>query len=223
MQTTRTPERTLQDEYRRRFEALAAYRKKAWKVLCGSFFSRIIPKHSVLLDLGCGWGEFINQIDVAKKYAMDLNPDVRTRLSPEVEFLHQDCAEPWPLVDGSLDVVFSSNFLEHLPSKQHIEATLAFAHRALKPGGQIILVGPNVRYLPGTYWDFWDHHVAISDRSLAEMLSLTGFQVVKQVERFLPYTMSDGKQPPIALVEAYLRAPVLWRVFGKQFLVIGQR
>lgn len=219
----KSTELTLQDEYRRRFESAAAYRKRVWKVLCGSFFSRIIAPESTLLDVGCGWGEFINQIDVRKKYAMDLNPDARARLDANVEFLHQDCSQAWPLADASLDVVFSSNFLEHLPNKQSIEATLAEAHRSLKPGGQIVLLGPNIRYLPGTYWDFWDHHVAISDRSLAEMLALTGFEVTRQVDRFLPYTMSDGREPPLAFVEVYIRAPWLWRVFGKQFLVIGRR
>jgi SAM-dependent methyltransferase len=216
-------EQTLQDEYRRRFAAGAPYRKKVWQILCNQFFARLIPRESTLLDVGCGWGEFINQIDVAKKYAMDLNPDARERLAGDVEFLHQDCSKPWPLPANSLDVVFSSNFLEHLPSKSHIEATLAEAHRTLKPHGKIVLLGPNIRFLPGTYWDFWDHHVAISDRSLAEMLALTGFRVTQRLDRFLPYTMSEGRQPPLAFVRAYLRVPLLWPVFGKQFLVIGER
>jgi SAM-dependent methyltransferase len=223
MEALKSPEQTLQDEYRRRFESGAAYRKRVWQVLCRQFFSQLIPANSNLLDVGCGWGEFINQIEAKRKYAMDLNPDARARLSGDVTFLHQDCSRPWPLEDGSLDVVFSSNFLEHLPSKQHIDATLAEAHRALRPGGQIILLGPNIRYLPGTYWDFWDHHVAISDHSIAETLSLTGFRIEKKVDRFLPYTMSDGKEPPLAFVRAYLHLPLLWRFFGKQFLVIGRR
>jgi SAM-dependent methyltransferase len=223
MNAGRTLEQTLQEEYRARFQAGAAYRMKVWKILCESYFSQLVPRSSRLLDVGCGWGEFINQIDVAEKLAMDLNPDAKAHLASDVRFLHQDCSKQWPLETGSLDVVFSSNFLEHLPDKAHIEATLAEAHRTLKPGGQIILLGPNIRFLPGTYWDFWDHHVAISDRSIAEMLALTGFKVVTQVDKFLPYTMSGGREPPLLFVQAYLRAPLLWRLFGKQFLVVGKR
>ncbi|HEX2730887.1 MAG TPA: class I SAM-dependent methyltransferase [Polyangiaceae bacterium] len=216
-------ESTLQDEYRRRFDAAATYRDKVWQILCADFFARFVYPEHCILDLGCGWGEFSNNIKAAKKYAMDLNPDARRHLGPDVEFLQQDCSNPWPLPGGSLDVVFSSNFLEHLPDKSAITATLRHAHSALKPGGTIALLGPNVRFVPGDYWDFWDHHVPLSERSIAEALELTGFEVVQKLDRFLPYTMSDGRRAPLVLVKAYLRMPWAWRYFGKQFLVIAKK
>ena len=52
---------------------------------------------AMVLDLGCGWGEFINQIDARSKYGMDLNPDTREFLSDDVTFLHQDCSREWVL------------------------------------------------------------------------------------------------------------------------------
>ena len=216
-------EATLQEEYRRRFAAGAAYRDKVWRALCRGYFSRLVPPTSTLLDLGCGWGEFSNNIVATKKYAMDLNPDARARLAADVEFLPQDCSEPWQLPPESLDIVFSSNFIEHLPDKQRVAQTLAQAHRALKPGGALILLGPNIRFVPGEYWDFWDHYVPLSDRSVAEVLRLTGFEVETQIDRFLPYTMSAGREAPVALVSAYLRMPWAWRFFGKQFLVVGRK
>ena len=218
-----SPEQTLQAEYRRRFESAAEYRQRVWKVLCRDYFSKIVKPDSTLLDVGCGWGEFVNHVEARKKYAMDLNPDARGRLASDVSFLHQDCSQPWPLEPGSLDVVFSSNFLEHLPSKSAIEQTLVEAHRTLKVGGKIVLLGPNIRYVPNDYWDFWDHHIAMSDRSVAEILGLTGFEIEQQVARFLPYTMSGTRNPPLALLSAYLRMPAIWPLFGKQFLVVGER
>lgn len=219
----RSVEATLQEEYQRRFGPGAAYRDEVWRVLCRGYFSKLVPPASALLDLGCGWGEFSNNIIAAKKYAMDLNPDARERLGTDVEFLHQDCSQPWNLPAQSLDVVFSSNFIEHLPDKQRVAQTLTQAHQALKPGGAIILLGPNIRFVPGEYWDFWDHYIPLSDRSVAEVLRLVGFDVEVQLERFLPYTMSAGREAPLALVSAYLRMPWVWRFFGKQFLVVGRK
>lgn len=213
----------LEREYRRRFQDVAEYRRQVWSVLCDNYFSSLVPHQSTVLDVGCGWGEFINQIDAATKYAMDLNSDAGERLDPGVHFLHQDCSESWPLETDSLDIVFSSNFIEHLHSKAEVERLLQEAHRTLKPGGKVVLLGPNVRYLPGAYWDFWDHHLAISDASLVEVLELSGFQIVKRVPRFLPYTMSSGRQAPLQLVYAYLKLPFLWPLLGKQFLVVGEK
>jgi SAM-dependent methyltransferase len=213
----------LEREYRRRFQDLADYRRKVWAVLCQDYFSSFVEPHSTVLDVGCGWGEFINQIDAAKKYAIDLNPDTRTHLGSEVQFFHQDCSTCWPLEDESLDVVFSSNFIEHLHAKSQVESLIQEAFRTLKPGGKFVLLGPNIRYLPGAYWDFWDHRLAISDASLVEVLELSGFRILKRLARFLPYTMSGGRQAPIGLLRAYLKLPIFWPLLGKQFLVVGQK
>lgn len=212
----------LKEQYRQRFNPAADYRNALWSVLCEDFFQRYIPANATLLDLGCGWGEFSNNIRAGKKYAMDMNPDAATHLDDAVELLQQDCSEPWPLPDDSLDVLFTSNFLEHLPTKGHVERTLDEARRCLKPHGLLIALGPNVRLLPGAYWDFWDHHIHISDRSLAELLGMKGFAVREQHAGFLPYTMSDGRNPNLLLVKLYLRLKLAWKIMGKQFLIVAE-
>lgn len=213
----------LQSEYRLRFSETAVYRNNLWTILCRDFFSQFVAPNMAVLDLGCGWGEFINNINAARKLAMDLNPDARSRLADGIQFLHQDCSEKWQIAAGSLDVVFTSNFLEHLPSKALIERAMSEAWRCLKPGGAIVCLGPNVRFLPGAYWDFWDHQIPLTECSLAELLRLRGFRIQQQVPRFLPYSMSTGITPPLFLVRWYLKLPVLWPLFGKQFLVVGQK
>lgn len=211
----------LQAEYQNRFESSDSYRDAVWKILCNDFFSKYIPETSVLLDLGAGWGEFSRNIKAARKYAMDLNPDCGRRVSGSSTFLLQDCSTTWPLENGVLDVVFTSNFLEHLPSKDLIDRTLREAHRCLKPGGKIICLGPNVKFVPGSYWDYWDHFTPITEESMAEALSLKGFKLSNKIDRFLPYTMSGGKNPPLLAVKLYLKLPFVWPFFGKQFLVMA--
>lgn len=213
----------LQREYEQRFREGEEYRDAVWRVLCSDYFAQHVSPSAILLDLGAGWGEFSRNIVAGKKYAMDLNEDCGRRLAGVSEFLHQDCSARWPLDDESLDVVFTSNFFEHLPDKRSIEVTLHQAYRCLKKGGRIICMGPNVKHVPGAYWDFWDHYVPITEESLAEVLRLTNFRIEKKIGRFLPYTMSGGFRPPVSALSVYLRLPVVWPLFGKQFLVIGER
>ena len=213
----------LAEQYKLRFAANKEYRNGVWRILCADFFQQFIPPNATVLDLGAGWAEFITNIRCARKLAMDLNPNTAANIPPEAEFLNQDCSQRWPLDDAKLDVVFTSNFLEHLPDKHHVEATIAEAFRCLKPGGVIICLGPNVKFIPGAYWDFWDHYVPITENSLAELLRMTGFEIERCTPRFLPYTMSDGRQPPLMFIKLYLKLQFFWPLFGKQFLIVARK
>jgi SAM-dependent methyltransferase len=213
----------LQRIYDSRFASNLEYRKQVWSVLVAAWFGKYVQAADTVLDLGCGYGEFINTIRCRSKYAMDLNPDAPRFLSQEITFLHQDCSQRWQLPDASLDVVFTSNFFEHLPSKTALGHTLDEIGRCLRPGGRLVAMGPNVKYLPGEYWDFWDHYVPLTESSLKEALVVRGFAVDICLGRFLPYTMVSGPKYPLAVLRAYLRLPLAWRIFGKQFLVVGVR
>ena len=154
---------------------------------------------------------------------MDLNPDAVRQAAPGVQILSQSCSAEWALADNSLDVVFTSNFFEHLSTKRDLRETLAQARRCLKPGGRIIAMGPNIRYLAGEYWDFYDHYLALTELSLGEVMSEIGFTVEKQIARFLPYTMSRGRKHPVWMMRLYLKLQFAWRLFGKQFLVVARK
>jgi len=213
----------LAHQYRLRFERTAEYRDAVWRVLCADWFSRFVRPDASVLDLGSGWGEFIRNIVAARKFALDLNPDARVRAAAGVTSLAQDCSTEWQLEPESLDVVFTSNLLEHLPDKAHIERTIGQAYRCLKPGGQLICLGPNITYVGGAYWDLWDHYIPLTERAISELLRLSGFDLEHCIARFLPYSMSTGRTYPLAFVRLYLRLPLAWRLFGKQFLVVGRK
>src|SRR5579885_1144148 len=102
----------LRKIYARRFDAQREYRNRVWKVLVTDFFQQFVKPEDAILDLGCGYGQFINHIHAARKYAMDLNPQSRETLASGITFFERDCSEPWPLSSHTLDVVFSSNFFE---------------------------------------------------------------------------------------------------------------
>ena len=220
--TAHTPE-DLQRIYGARFCSNLGYRKEVWQVLVSNWFSRYVRPDDAVLDLGSGYGEFINTVRCRDKLAMDLNPDAPRFLGADVRFLHQDCSARWPLPDASLDVVFTSNFFEHLPDKTALGRTLDEIHRCLRPGGRLVAMGPNIKYLPGQYWDFWDHYIPLTETSLQEALTTRGFGVDECIGRFLPYTMASGTRYPTAFLRAYLALPFAWRFFGRQFLVVGVR
>jgi len=241
--TTNRPDE-LAREYERRFAGKAEYRRRVWAILVRDVFQQYVTaapasrpdrersesrvslpdserSEASVLELGCGWGEFINQIRAREKHGMDLNPEAAARLASGVRFLQQDCSTRWPLADNPLDAVFTSNFFEHLPDKASLAATLREAWRSLRPGGRLVCLGPNIRYLPGAYWDFWDHYLPLTDRSLVEGLELSGFSIERVVPRFLPYTMSQERTPPLWMLSLYLRLPIVWPLFGRQFLVVA--
>lgn len=212
----------LSELYRIRFEEAGLPRKnEIWKVICHDYLQKFISSTDTVVDVACGYGEFINNISAARKIAADLNTDTNKYLASDVQFSRCLATELSSVVKGEADIVFTSNFLEHLPNKQTLEIFLDQVKLALKPTGRYIILGPNLRYLPGEYWDFYDHHLGLTHLSLCEVLQLKGFKIEKCVDRFLPYTTQGALPTHPWLVKMYLKFPLSWKLLGKQFLIIA--
>ena len=210
--------------YRFRFREGERLQKMAiWKALCEDFFQSLVGRDQTVVDLACGYGEFINNIGAAKKYAVDLNPDAPQFLDEDIIFCPCRADAIDRIGDDAADVVFTSNFLEHLKTKEECDAVFAEVSRILKPHGRFIIMGPNIRYLAAEYWDFYDHYLPLSHLSLEEGLVQAGFDVTTVVPKFLPYTTRSILPQHPLLVRLYLRIPLVWRFLGKQFLVVARK
>ena len=211
--------------YRHRFPAEALARRDAvWKVLCRDWFSRYIPADARVLEVAAGYCEFINNVAAAERVAVDLNPETRLHAAPGVlvyEAAAEGLAEVVP--PAHFDAVFMSNFLEHCRSRDQILQVLRAAAKALKPGGRLLILGPNFRYCYRQYFDYFDHRLPLTEKAVVEALRLAGFGVGVVVPRTLPFTFKSGLPAAPWLVKLYLRLPVLWHLFGAQFFVVGEK
>ena len=214
----------LEKIYRRRFNEYECEQKnKIWEVLCSNFFQNYIPLDSVVLDIGAGYCEFINNIRCGKKLAVDLNDHTPHFASSNVEVKSSPSTDLSFLQNNSIDRVFMSNFLEHLKDKEEILKTFAEIYRVLKPGGKVITLHPNIRYLYMSYWDYFDHHVPLTENSIAEGLEVSGFKVEVSIAKFLPFTTKSKIPKHPILVKLYLMFPVVWKIMGKQALVVAAK
>jgi SAM-dependent methyltransferase len=198
-------------------------RDQVWKTLCRSFLDPLIGSDKTVLDLACGYGEFINNVTAQKRLAVDLNPDARLHLQPEVKFISSNATDLSQVQGGSVDVVFTSNFLEHLPDKETCGRVFAEIRRTLHSGGRFIVLGPNIKYAYREYWDYFDHTLALSHLSLEEGLKQAGFNVTRNIPRFLPFTMKSSVPTAPWLIKLYLMMPFAWQFMGKQFLLVAEK
>lgn len=196
-------------------------RNKLWKLLTANFFNRYINKDDILLDIGCGFGEFINNIQAKKKIGLDIDRQYSKYLYKDIQFITSS-SEKIPLKAMSVDKVFISNVLEHLDRKA-IRKTILEMHRVLKDRGEVIVLQPNIRFLTKDYWMFFDHITPIDDRALVEIFSAHEFKVKKIILKFLPFTTKSHFPINSLLINIYLKFPILWRIFGKQSLLIFKK
>jgi ubiquinone/menaquinone biosynthesis C-methylase UbiE len=208
--------------YQARFDpATIAAKRELWNVLVEQFLQRYVPADAAVADIGGGYCEFINAVRCRKKYVIDLNPDVKSYADPDVEIIMSDASEIGTLPDASLDVAFASNFFEHLPSKEVLFEVLAEIRRVLKGGGKLLIIQPNIKYAYREYWDFIDHHLPLTEKSLGEALISTGYRVGECIPRFLPFSVNSSPSKSTKLLKLYLKMPLAWKLFGKQTFMVG--
>ena len=213
----------LNDLYRIRFGGEHELEKKTliWQEIC-AYLQRFIPRDGKIVDIACGYGEFINNIDSVEKIGIDINPDVGKFLSPEVNFLNINIFDAEMHIERNwADVIFISNFFEHLDDPGQILRVLNICRSILKPRGKIIILQPNIKYVGYAYWDFLDHKIALTEKSLLEAAGMCALHPVHMILRFLPFTTKSALPQFPFLVRWYLRClPVSGLLLGGQTLLV---
>lgn len=211
----------LSQIYDQRFRDRNDDRSILWKTLTKYYFQSFVNKEDTVIDLPAGYCEFINNIDCARKIAVDLNPSVKRMAAKGVKVYIARSTELPKELHGSADVVFVSNFFEHLHDHEELLKTLRQIRLCLKPGGKLIVLQPNIRLVKERYWDFLDHTLPLTEKSMREALVLTGFKIQIEKIRFLPYTTESRLPVSALLIRLYLKFPPIQWFLGKQSLFIA--
>jgi SAM-dependent methyltransferase len=216
-----TPDINYERMYAYRFRDVdQAGREAVWREIARYIYGRLgSPK--CVLDPAAGRGEFITAVPATERWGVDMvrQGDLE---SAGVKMIISDIMDA-DLPSQYFDGVFLSNFLEHLPDQNGVAAVLAKLFESTKPGGRIAIMGPNIRFCAKEYWDCADHTVALSHVGVAEHVYTAGFEVESVAPKFLPFSFRGLLPPSPQLTRTYLNTPALWRLLGKQFLVIGRK
>lgn len=193
-----------------------------WKEV-SRYIYNLTNQPETVLDPAGGMCEFINNISSKEKWAIDLNEDFISIYADKSvkKIIGNNLTVDLP--QDHFDLVFISNFLEHLESQEQVAEFLERMFQSVKKNGFIAVMGPNFKYAFREYFDFADHTVCLSELGVAEHLVGAGFNVSKIYPRFLPLSFRGGLPVNKFLVQTYLQLPFAWRFFGKQFLLVAQK
>lgn len=208
--------------YEYRFQGVDRNKKlSTWKIIA-EFIANKLGNPKSVIDPAAGDCEFINQVPVTERWAVDMGEHTRKMAAAGVKVvIGNNLTAELPL--NYFEGVYVSNFLEHLYSQDEVATFLSRMFAILKPGGKIAIMGPNFKYCAKNYFDFADHTVILTELGVAEHLYGAGFKIEEIHGRFLPLSFR-GKIPVTDfLVKTYFKMPFAWKIMGKQFLLIAQK
>ena len=195
-------------------------RRVLWQALVAGEFQKQIPPDAVVLELGAGYGEFINAVTARRRLAVDQWPGMLAPLDAGVEGFVTPITQLDAVPDGLVDYDFSSNCFEHV-SQAELVACLAQLRRKMKPGATLTIVQPNFRYCAREYFDDYTHVAIYTDKGLCDLLAANGFKIIRCVPRFMPFSIKGSLPVHPWLIRLYLMSP--FKPFAKQMLISATR
>jgi SAM-dependent methyltransferase len=191
-------------------------RATLWRALWRYHFSRSIGPEDCVLDLGCGYGDFINAVCARRRIALDVWPGFPAHLSPGVEPIVGPVTDLSKIEPESVDFAFASNLFEHLTQNELVQLLDGLRAR-LTSRGTLNILQPNYRYAYREYFDDYTHITVYSHVSLVDFLTGNGFDVFDLQPRFLPLTLKSRLPVSPLLIGAYLASPI--KPMGKQMFL----
>jgi SAM-dependent methyltransferase len=193
-----------------------ARRDVLWQSLWRFYFSRLIRPDDCVLDLGCGYGSFINAVRAKRRIAIDTWLEFPPLLTPGIEAVVGRVTDLGFLAAGTIDFAFASNLFEHL-TQADFRVVLEGLRDKLSPRGTLTILQPNYRYAYREYFDDYTHTTVYSHVSLCDFLTANGYEVIEARPRFLPLTVKSRLPVSPLLIGVYLASP--FKPWGKQMLV----
>ena len=191
-------------------------RRILWDTLWRFYFSRLINPGDCVLDLGCGYGDFINAVVAKRRIGLDIWPEASNFLDAGVEGVVGAATGLGFVADGAVDFAFASNLFEHL-SQTEFRSVLEGLRSKLSPRGTLNILQPNYRYAYREYFDDYTHTTVYSHVSLSDFLEAHRYEVLEVHPRFMPLTIKSRIPVSPLMIRLYLASPV--KPLGKQMLI----
>ena len=191
-------------------------RETLWRALYAYHFSRLISAEDCVLELGAGYGHFINQVVSRKSIAVDQWKGFIDYLRPGVEGRVGDVADLSFLAPSSINFAFASNLFEHI-TQNEFASILRQLKTALAKDGTLNILQPNYFYAYREYFDDYTHVTVYSHTSICDFLAAQGYDVLECRPRFLPLTIKSRLPVSPFLIRLYLALP--WKPMGKQMFI----
>lgn len=212
----------LEKIYAFRFQGVSHKKKAAVWGPITRHIQTFMPGADKILDPCAGNCEFINHVQAKEAWAVDQQADFLKSAAPGVKTVAGDIFHA-PLPENHFGGIFVSNFLEHLESAEKAAEFLRRMRTLLSPGGRLVIMGPNFKYCGPEYFDCADHRLILTERSVAELLFSEDFEIVKSHASYLPYSFRSRLPASAALTGLYLKMPLVWKILGKQFLLVAKK
>lgn len=193
-----------------------ARREVLWRALNRYYFDSVVRPEDCVLELGAGYGHFINNVRAAERIALDVWEDFPKYLQPGIRSHVGPVEDLSFLADSSVDYAFASNLFEHI-TQPALQTVLEQLRSKLRPGGTINILQPNYRFAYREYFDDYTHITVYSDKSLCDFLEANGYEVIDCQPRFMPLTIKSRFKVSPILIRAYLMLPI--KPLGKQMLI----
>jgi hypothetical protein len=193
-------------------------RRAVWRAIT-RYVARDAPDVETLVELGAGYCDFVNQFPARRKIAFDLNPEMRRWADPDVDLRIGSALALPGVADRSVDLVFASNFLEHLQDGELAEL-LPRVRSVLSARGRLILIQPNHRLCAAHYFDDPTHVTVFDDANMTGWLARFGLRVVHLEPGLLPFSMNSRLPKSELLTALYLRSPL--RPLAAQMYVVAE-
>lgn len=165
-----------------------------------------LPAGGTYLEVGAGDCALATRVAkrAGRVYAVEVSEEITARQAPppNLEVVITD-GRSIPVPNGSIDVAFSDQLMEHL-HPDDAEEQLANIHRALAPGGIYLCITPNRLSGPHDISKYFDpvatglHLKEYTNRELASLMRTVGFSTVRTFLTARGRTMTA----PIRLAEA---------------------
>jgi len=177
-------------------------------------------KATICLDLGCGYGFFVELLANLCNLSMgiDINKYPVWRRRQKGSFIIAD-ARRLPFRTSSIDVIVAISLLEHVPRWREV---LAEVSRVLRPGGVFIIQLPDLRTLlePHTHFPF----ISLMPVSFRNYITKLMFNEIFQWDCTLPRLLQEVRKHSLEIMGVYYYTyKKIPKLFAMSYFIVAMK